>query len=501
MGPTPTTDNFLKPSILIVVFIFLSSFVASAIGSEVVAFFLIWGPALVYLFVKYPVYTIARVLLLLGLVVESPSDRPGNGYWVPPFAPLNKVLFGGLNKWLGLPGGSFHLFIVLAVILLVLARKANRNPSSKPSLESRSSIQLYLYGIAISVVWGLLRGGRLQPMFWQILPILVAVTTCLAFLWSFRGKQDLHAVGTIVVVAAITKGLIVFWVYMFICRPLNIKPFYATTHSDSVTFACAFAVLLNRAFEERSKTSIRYLLGITPLLLMFVYMNNRRLAFVSFAATLFLAVLYLKSKKLKRKLLVIALACSPLVATYFVVGANSDLPVFALAKALDSVSSSKDNSSATRDIENYNLHITLKRALIGGTGFGHEYVEQVVAYDISASHALYRYIPHNSVLWILSVGGLLFFWMLWFPYAMTSFLAFRAYRIVDSPFERAAALTTSCIVFVYMLQSWGDMAISTDTPGILFAIGFSIVAKLDNRTKRSTQSGSPIGKSRQSIPV
>lgn len=490
MGSVPKDDNFLKPSLGIVAFAFVTSLFASLVGSELLVFFLVWLPALVYLFVKQPTHIIARVLLLLGLVLEGPEERAGNGYWEPPFAPISKVVLGGLNKWLGLPGASIPLYLVLCLILLFMARKAHRSRSERPTVESRKAVHVHLIGIGVAMVWGLLRGGQIQPMVWQVLyPISVAFIT-LAMLWSVRGKQDLRAIGTIIIVVALTKAAQVAWVYFVICSPLNVKPFYATTHSDSVNFAAAFAVLVTRAFEDRSKAAIRVLAILTPILLITVYMNNRRLAFLAMGISLLIAGIFLKSKKIKRKLVIAAIVLSPFATAYLVIGASSSHPIFALAKAVSSVSSSSDSSSETRDIENYNLHVTLKRAMIAGIGFGNEYDEFVRAYDISKGHALYLYIPHNTVLWLVAVGGFLVFHLIWLPYAMLAYLAFRSYRLASSPVERAASLSCVCILVIFLLQAWGDMGITAYTPGVLFAVAYAVAARLDG-AYRPPASGTP----------
>src|SRR5690606_31658915 len=97
-------------------------------------------------------------------------------------------------------------------------------------------------------------------------------------------------------------------------------------------------------------------------------------------------------------------------------------------QVLKSVTDSSDSSSETRDIENYNLIVTARQKPILGSGLGHEYIEQVVAYDISAAFEAYRYVPHNSVLWLLGAGGLVGFSAIWALLLTGAFLAVRTYR-------------------------------------------------------------------------
>ena len=255
---------------------------------------------------------------------------------------------------------------------------------------------------------------------------------------------------------------------------------------ESIAKALAFA------WEERSRAGIRLLAGLTPFLVVAVYMNNRRLAFVAMATTVLVAYLMMQPSKLKRRITLLGLGALPLLGAYFIIGANSTNPFFAPAHALSTVSNSTDASSATRDIENYNLSITLKHALLMGTGFGHEYEEVVRAWDISSTHPLYLFIPHNSVLWLVSVGGLVAFPLLWAPYFGIAYFAARAHRLAQHPRVRAATLVSLCIGVIVMLQAWGDMGVNSYTPGVLYAVGFAVAARLE-ALKRVVPSSPPPG--------
>jgi hypothetical protein len=281
-----------------------------------------------------------------------------------------------------------------------------------------------------------------------------------------------------VIIAAITKGLLVVWVYFVVTAPLGKKPFYATTHSDSVTFATAIVIVATRMLEERSKQALKWLLLVAPLILAFIVMNNRRLAFVCMGTALLTAFVVMRPDKLKKKLTIGVIAMLPVFAVYVAVGANSDHPVFALAKTVSSVSSSSDSSSLTREIENYNLIVTLKEALLMGTGYGHEYDEFIKADDISGGHPLYLYIPHNSVLWWVSVGGLLGFPLMWMYHPALAYFSARTYFGARQAQVRAAALTTLGVTLILMVQAWGDMGLQSYTCVMLFSAAYALAAKL-----------------------
>ena len=96
------------------------------------------------------------------------------------------------------------------------------------------------------------------------------------------------------------------------------------------------------------------------------------------------------------------------------------------------------SSSRTRDIENYNLIQTIKPNPLIGTGWGHEYREMNRAYNISQIFAQYRYIAHNSILWLLSIGGVVGFALVWMQIVVGVFLSTRSYRFAREAHERKA---------------------------------------------------------------
>jgi O-antigen ligase len=299
-----------------------------------------------------------------------------------------------------------------------------------------------------------------------------------AFLYSIRGPRDFRALGTIIVVSAVTKGLLVAWVYEVVCRPMNIRPFYATTHSDSVTFAMGVIVLAANLFEHRDKKSFVRAALLIPFIAMAIVMNNRRLAFVGVGAGVITTFAVLRSSQFKRTLTRSLVVLLPIFAIYVKVGGTSNSAFFAPAALIHSVMSGEDNSSITRDIENYNLIVTLRENKIFGPGFGSEYIEAVKADDISTGFSLYKFIAHNSVLWLWSLGGLVGFALLWMIYPIQAYFSARGYRFGRTPIERAAGLATLACTSTALAQDWGDMGFNSYTNVAMFALCYAVAAKL-----------------------
>jgi O-antigen ligase len=211
---------------------------------------------------------------------------------------------------------------------------------------------------------------------------------------------------------------------------------------------------------------------------MAIVMNNRRLAFVGVGAGVITTFAVLHSSPFKRTVIRSLILFAPLFALYVKVGGNSGSAIFAPAALIHSVMSGEDRSSITRDIENYNLIITLRENKIIGPGFGSEYIEAVKADDISGGFSLYKFIAHNSVLWLWSLGGLVGFTLLWMVYPIQAYFSARGYRLGRTHVERAAGLATLAGTTTTLAQNWGDMGFSSYTTLTMFAMCYAVGAKL-----------------------
>nr|WP_228530711.1 MULTISPECIES: O-antigen ligase family protein [Myxococcaceae] len=210
-----------------------------------------------------------------------------------------------------------------------------------------------------------------------------------------------------------------------------------------------------------------------------MFVNNRRIVYVEIVLALATLYFLLPWNAVKRLATRAVLLMVPLVPLYLAVGWNSSAGIFKPAQTVKSiVSADADRSTATREIENYNLYITLKQNPLIGTGLGHEYVEQSRADDISQFFPQYRFIPHNSLLGLWAFGGLVGFTCVWAPLLVAVFLAVRSYRFAHRPGDRTAALTIIAAIFAFVCQAYGDMGLQS-WPGVfLAAAAVSVAGKL-----------------------
>jgi hypothetical protein len=503
-------DDFFKPTIQIIAGVFVASLLAFFLQHPTFSgmgwansprldtgLILFWGPVLWIAMARFKLWKSVRIYLVLALFIESFSETMfremgEGGYWDSVLWPAAVAYFGTLKEFAGIPGASLSVFFFVTIGLLYRASKARRKAGyiAPPKFAVRA-MHVFLGTILALVVLGLARGGQIEWTFRQTIHLLQLPLVALVFLYVLRVPEDLAAVGTAFVAAAVARALLVAWVYFAVCMPAGItsmpgKPEWCTNHSDTVLFVSALMVLLAHALEQRKSKVTWRALGIGAVILGGIILNNRRLAFVSLGAATLVTYLALRPSKRKTRVTVALAVIVPLLVGYVTIA--GDLPVSPLTKPAHTVLSvmeQKDASSVSRDIENENLIYTLRQApaSIFTTGFGHEYqyAPEHPPVDLGGVFQNFRLIAHNGVLWMWSVGGVLGFTLLWIVYPLGGTLAIRGYYAAQSPLERSAALAALGAIVVCISQIWGDQGWSSYMTLVTFGVSFAIAARLSVR--------------------
>jgi hypothetical protein len=251
---------------------------------------------------------------------------------------------------------------------------------------------------------------------------------------------------------------------------------YATSHHDSMLFAAAFVLIIAIVFEKTYKGA-KKLLFLLPLLALGMKANNRRMVWVQVGAAL--ATIYLVSpdNAFKKKARRLVIGASPLAVIYALVGWNSGSKIFRPVQMMKSVVDAKtDASSFWRELENYDLIMTLRSHFFLGSGYGHPYEEIVVLPQIP--YELERYLPHNSILGLWAFCGYFGYTAMTLLWAAGVYLGIRAYHLGKDPIQRAAGLAAFAAVFIYLVQCWGDMGLGTWTGVYLVGPALAVAGKL-----------------------
>jgi hypothetical protein len=439
-----------------------------------------------YAFVKVPLrWSLFALLTVLVTVEILPLRLPDEGQlWQSPLYPLYTLLFENLNKIIPIDALRFSaaeaLFVVMSV-LAVLREVAGERVDSTDRGPGTNVITLAV-GVSFAAVlflelWGIARGGDFRQSLWQARQLFwLPILTCL-FGYCLRDERD-AAIATVLLGAAACVKIGVGLYYMVtIAWPAHSAPPFITSHNDSVLFVVVMMAPIAAWAHAPSRRGFLLAAVGAGWMLLGIVLNGRRLAYVELSASLLLLYVLLRGR-VKRSLTRLVLYSTPVMMLYIAAGRNHDRGFFRVAGMVASVVRQKDTSSESRDIENFNLLHTLKQSAVLGTGWGHEYIEVVKAYDISKSFPQYRFIAHNSVLWIWTIGGLVGSTLVWLPVVVGIFLARRAYAFARTPRDRTMALLCLSILTAYVTQAWGDMGMEALTCTLIAALALATAGKL-----------------------
>jgi hypothetical protein len=459
------------------------------------ALVVVWGPLLAWAMARWPLAVSLRTYLVLSLFIEPFSEAMlrdrGGGYWDTVLWPAAVAYFGTLKEFSGLPGASLPVFFFVTLALLARGVQASRSGlRSTPPVLARNMLLVFFAATVALFLWGIANGGKVESAFRQTVHLLQLPLVAAVFLYVLRIPEDLVAVGTIVVVTALCRALLVAYVYFGVCIPQGITerpglPEWCTNHSDSVLFVTAILIVVTTAMEARTRRAFMQAAAVTAALLFAIVLNHRRLAFVSLAmAPVPLYVAFRKSP-IKRRVSSALAVLVPLALAYVALGSKLDSSSVLVqpAKLAMSIFDARDSSNLSRDIENENLIHTLSLRPLLSTGFGFDYQfsPQNPPVDLTEVFANYRLIAHNGVLWMWSWGGLAGFTILWMLFPIAGALAMTGYRAASLPVERVGALSALGAISVCIVQVWGDQGLNGYMVPVVFGLAFATAAQLASR--------------------
>jgi hypothetical protein len=472
--------------LLILLAVVIGDFAVSALVALIVT------PVLMYVMTRVPLRHSMMTLMFCGLTLENPAEGTGCGVWESPFQMVGGFLLNHINTlhreagWTGALAFSGMEVCFATLLLVAFSRRASRSKMDGPDSLATPKPMLRLASLSMLgtlFVWlsGMVRGGDFRWSLWQVNAVLYLPIVFYLFQAGLRGPQDFPALAKIVIVAAVVRALFARWIYYRYTVLIEGYPNppmlpYATSHHDSMLFAAAVVLIIAIVIEKTYKGS-KKLLFLLPILALGMKANNRRMVWVQVAGAL--AMIYFVSpdnrfKKMARRAVV---GATPLACIYALVGWNSGMKIFRPVQMMKSVVDAKtDASSFWRELENYDLIMTLRHHFFLGSGYGHPYEEIVVLPAVP--YDLERYLPHNSVLGLWAYAGYFGYTAMTLLWAAGVYLGIRAYHLGKDPVQRAAGLVTFAAVLIYMVQCWGDMGLGTWTGVYLVGSALAVAGKL-----------------------
>lgn len=481
--PVPISrTTILLCSVVGIVSVALLALSNGNVGAALAPIFVIVGAvAIVSLPLRYSVLAFYGSALLF----TDPASLPMSSEWEGPLEKVGKLIHGRLTEITGVGGLNFSLIQLLTLVFLaiIVFRTFLHNNidchQNKPAARSMK-IAVFFAGMAtiFFILKGKMSGASPVGLLWQSKMFLFSSFIVVIFMRAFKTEETFRHMGIGIVVIAVVRILEGLFFYLFI-KPADLELEYIMTHEDSCIFVIAFVVLLLKFIEMPSKRNLQLLLVLGGIVQVGLVLNDRRIAFVSLALCLFLNYFFLDAA-IRRRINRVFKYALPVIALYVVIGMHSNAKIFTPVKSVTSVSDQTDPSNLCRDYENVNMIETLRPNPVLGTGFGFPYIEIIVPCDLGIDN--FQFIPHNHILMLAYLTGVVGFFLIWFPLALGSYLAFRSRKYAQNRTQRIAALMAICTIISYFIQVFGDMGTIGWTPNIVLCAGLAMVANLAKRT-------------------
>jgi hypothetical protein len=408
----------------------------------------------------------ANVLIWLVLNIEMEGGT-FDGRWSTPLTPISTLLFRPF----------LHIIPWDLLVIIGWAASLGLRRGRVPAVSR--SIAICAGALVVTWLWGVFRGGSSYQAVFQLHAFVVSLFLTVMVSNVYRTRADVLSLGRTLAFACIYRSFACIGFYVMVAKDMEVPPIAMTDHCDTVLFVIGLFLFIVNAIERRQTSSYLYaVLGAVPIITAIV-LNNRRLAWLAVAVAFGLLYLLLPKGKAKKRINIGMLALSPLLIAYVAVGWGNPTGIF---KPVGSISTMfgehQDTSSLMRDLENYNLLVTLRSSPLLGVGFGSEYIEELRAIDISTIFPQYRYMPHNSLLGVIAFTGMLGFAGIWQMVVVAVYLHVLVYRNTTQTVPRVASMVCLIGVLVIELQMWGDIGFNHQGVCSLLAVVIGLSARL-----------------------
>jgi O-antigen ligase len=339
-------------------------------------------------------------------------------------------------------------------------------------------IMLLLVGIAGGIAIGLQRGADMEILRAETRNFFYLPLIYLSIVHFVTTRRQMHQLFWLFIVAVnVMAAEDVYRYYVHVRGDYQLTAAYdlAFAHEDALFCAVAVIMLLSRLVWTRSllgewKSVLLMVLPLAALLVM-----RRRAGMVALDAGLILLCLVLLKDNVRMFLIVVPLALVG-VGLLLMLTWNEPGGTGQFARSIQTISgqetatASRDNSSDNyRAFEQKNVEINIKSQPLTGLGFGRPYAFYLPLNDLSFWQ-LWRYVPHNTVLWVWMKAGLFAFAALLALFAVALTRAMQLTNGMRADSLKPLAFGFGAAVLMFVLYSWVDLGLVSPRAMILFGI-------------------------------
>ena len=390
-----------------------------------------------------------------------------------PFMYWGWVLHSNISSWSTFQFVSFSpIELIVIVTLLVVLVRALMEGQPLRSPQYGWLLALFLVHIIVSIGWGVSRGGILNIALWETRNLFIMGIIAFLVPNVFTNRGEVHQCINLLCIAIVVLSVEIIW-RNFAVIPDGASKDLSFGHDAPVFMDFAVILFLARWIWPATAAQ-RWTVVLVPLLLYAQMLTERRAGWVSLDIGLALLAIFVF--RLRRKIFFYAVLPILLVyAGYLVTFWNAEGPIAQPARAVRSINNPEGRdvtSNQYRVYERGNIRQNIMDQRFSGLGFGQQFTFYYPMADLSW-WPFWRYIPHNTVLWVwMKMGPLGFIVFLSLIYA-TMVRGVQLLKQASQDYAAPYLAATVAVVLMLMVFSFVDLGLTADRPtGLLgFAIG------------------------------
>ncbi|MEJ2711176.1 MAG: hypothetical protein P8074_26450 [Anaerolineales bacterium] len=418
--------------------------------SFVIWLFYLMGAGAILLQPRYGIYLVV-CLGLAGDAILSP--------WFPfvkNFSSRESILF--INDAIIVNPLELYLALIFLswFIRVVSQRKvqAYRGELFRPAM-------IFLGFVFLGFAYGIYTGGNLNIALWEVRPLIYLIIMLILTSNLLEKREHVVAVVWSAMLGIFLEGVLGN-LYVWLNLRGNVAGVNAITdHPAAVHMNTLIVFFLAVWLYKVSPAKRVILMFMVPVVLVTYIATQRRAAFVTLAIALII-ITFLLFKENRTAFWVIVPIAGFIGLSYLLVFWNQSGPLGLPAQAIKSIiapgklNAADQASNAYRDIENFNLHFTIRNKPLTGVGFGQKFYVVIPLPDISFFQ-WWQYFPHNSIIWIWLKTGIGGFFSMLYLVGLSIMLGARALWRMPRNELSAVVLTALLYIIMHFIFAYVDM--------------------------------------------
>ena len=465
-------------------------FVGSMLGLSVLIGVFLVLMALMFIYQPPMGLSLLVLLLLLAAVVGNPAFALGAVIVLAVVGDPVSMRWWPVTKNLSARESIFFVadalrvkpidLVMLALIIAVLLnRRLASNPPPLKFGELARPMLVFTVTIFTGLAWGLSQGGSIRVAYFELTPLLYIPVGYFLACNLFTKLSHYRKLAVGIFVALTIETVHAIWKIEEIKTRVG-EDQSAFEHTAAIHFNLAILLLIAIGWfgANRAWPRFPFIVMVIPMALLLIDGERRAgiVALIIGGFVLSVALFVRDHQKYLRTIpVVLIIALGYTAAFWGATDSQLGFPAQAVRSVVqpDAASDSDARSDLYRDLENLNLHATIRSNPLLGVGFGKPFLQPYPLFDISGNFEFADYIPHNTLLWYWLKTGV--FGFVSFIYLSLLALARGLKAVVGLRDPVDAAVMVSFVSYIPMALVVAYVDISLD-PVTIILLGLSLAA-------------------------